>query len=1235
MKSKAADVTFKSNEVILNQALQNCKDWLKVMTGVNVSAEAMKVVAEKALQSRSHSKAFVDIIGMTSKESDLFTAVKTLMDTVSAYSKLAKSSSIAQQVLEYVFTNVETYGGMEKLNQHLEGLVAGKDRLMLEFGVGLPGTVEKTVELTVMKKDKMSPYSVKRSELLTGVIDLMKEYVEDAGRKYKEAVEAILNLNRFVTLVNEYAGLKKPEDRDRVEQQLMQNPLWENFKDLVSFPEPGSSYDYSLDIKDPSVKASVLIRAAKVVKAVFEDASMMLVEVSDILDTLIMGLDEVVEVMSVPEEEYLGIADQGSGNFDYGMALAAMRRKALDMSSNVSTEEILKARQILEQAGIPEEIVFMLEIPEEAQEELKIAAMKTLIAEYVPMFEKAGNPDDIKASLLKDVQSVLKAEAFNKLKVLSAKQIYSEIVLTDRFISANLGTSIKRVASIKPLNVVAVDGGDDSGFDVGDGDGDELVDNPYRYQYMMLSRLKQDCDYYLGHGGRHPKHLWAKNEADHIAEMKRIYDIFPADMKPEWLSMEDIDQYAKKMGVQASKKNAMTGHGVAKLKKINVGTITSDSVYIDIDSDGLLSKKGMSIARDYGDFTEDQVKKSIQTKVGGRVDWDNTDLLEYLRYDKGGQKGVKAGMVSGNKTPVDSFKDEDGDTVYVLDVVFKDGSFMDKVEQVLNAGYGDFLFGELGLSDGITDKDRVEYLWGSDVQDHLKAFDFDEDTDMYVAASKMSLKEVEKVAAILREELDKAKALLKKENTTANETTVANLEEKLKRAADVIRNMKADKVDASKKVSAFDSYDDDGSLPDFSVEDVVSYAGKEYIVREIKDGKINGLVFGTEDDTSIFAPDSSTKVLRKLGSSRKVVSSDGSKSIAELEKEGYTGIDASLDISLFEYGLAWKEEGDFIKFIYGVVPGDGVYEEFGTSSFSKNTDPQSEFDWVDWDDVFSFTGDNKDTFFNESLSYIVFALYNYYGHENVFGSSYNNVFKLTASKKVKAGEYSKEKEKELRDLAKEAREKREAFKGDVSSKEYKDLNKDFDEKLHAYMKYSDQGKVEALKKVQSMDPSTERPLSQLGLEKFQKGKNWGLRDIESKEVWFEPTYSWIDDVYNGTTGMVKTKDSNGDSLAVEILNDSGDGEEFGKPLAFKKKAGENDTISKIVQVLTDSGSDLMSMRKDLEKIFPKKDIDFTYSPVAHYRIKDKQKTIIIVNKEYADGSEAVVGNYAIGYEGQI
>jgi len=75
------------------------------------------------------------------------------------------------------------------------------------------------------------------------------------------------------------------------------------------------------------------------------------------------------------------------------------------------------------------------------------------------------------------------------------------------------------------------------------------------------------------------------------------------------------------------------------------------------------------------------------------------------------------------------------------------------------------------------------------------------------------------------------------------------------------------------------------------------------------------------------------------------------------------------------------------------------------------------------------------------------------------------------------------------------------------------------------------------------------------------------------------------------------------------------------------------TISKIASTV--SGKNIVDMRKPLESIFTKKDIDFVFSPVPHFRIKHKGKTIVIVNKKYADDAELIQGDVAIGYEGKI
>ena len=63
--------------------------------------------------------------------------------------------------------------------------------------------------------------------------------------------------------------------------------------------------------------------------------------------------------------------------------------------------------------------------------------------------------------------------------------------------------------------------------------------------YVLLDRLRADCDYFLGAGGRSEKHLWAGNVHAQIKKMWELYDALPE--KPEWLTTEAIDRYAAQM----------------------------------------------------------------------------------------------------------------------------------------------------------------------------------------------------------------------------------------------------------------------------------------------------------------------------------------------------------------------------------------------------------------------------------------------------------------------------------------------------------------------------------------------------------------------------------------------------------------------------------------------------------------------------------------------------------------
>ena len=68
---------------------------------------------------------------------------------------------------------------------------------------------------------------------------------------------------------------------------------------------------------------------------------------------------------------------------------------------------------------------------------------------------------------------------------------------------------------------------------------------PQNPDYHLLSRLKADCEYYLGAGGREEKHLWAGSAEKQIAKMRELYAAL--SVKPEWLTEQDIDRYERQM----------------------------------------------------------------------------------------------------------------------------------------------------------------------------------------------------------------------------------------------------------------------------------------------------------------------------------------------------------------------------------------------------------------------------------------------------------------------------------------------------------------------------------------------------------------------------------------------------------------------------------------------------------------------------------------------------------------
>ena len=119
------------------------------------------------------------------------------------------------------------------------------------------------------------------------------------------------------------------------------------------------------------------------------------------------------------------------------------------------------------------------------------------------------------------------------------------------------------------------------------------------------------------------------------------------------------------------------------------------------------------------------------------------------------------------------------------------------------------------------------------------------------------------------------------------------------------------------------------------------------------------------------------------------------KTITELEKLGYSGIDACLMISLFEYGLAWKDGIKEIDFIYGIKMNDCDFTRFDRIQIDKSIDVRKEYDWAEFDAVESFTGTTRKDWDKLELPQKIFDLITYYGFENVCGSSYWEGFEIT------------------------------------------------------------------------------------------------------------------------------------------------------------------------------------------------------------------------------------------------
>ena len=74
-----------------------------------------------------------------------------------------------------------------------------------------------------------------------------------------------------------------------------------------------------------------------------------------------------------------------------------------------------------------------------------------------------------------------------------------------------------------------------------------VMKNDEKFRYMLLDRMKTDCEYYLGDGNRNKEKLWSRDENDHIKNMISLYRSFGVKGQPEWLSVTDLNYYSREL----------------------------------------------------------------------------------------------------------------------------------------------------------------------------------------------------------------------------------------------------------------------------------------------------------------------------------------------------------------------------------------------------------------------------------------------------------------------------------------------------------------------------------------------------------------------------------------------------------------------------------------------------------------------------------------------------------------
>lgn len=243
-------------------------------------------------------------------------------------------------------------------------------------------------------------------------------------------------------------------------------------------------------------------------------------------------------------------------------------------------------------------------------------------------------------------------------------------------------------------------------------------DNKYKHTYMMLGRLQTDNDYFLGHGNRHEGHLWAGNVDDQIKEMKKLWNQLPEDGKPEWLSMEDILEYERKMKEEYSNGGQMYNEHwemkevksmVSSAKKYKKDNDKEYVVVADNRGDSLKTmpkSEFMSFPQNYRDSytvifdTEIHKKLNMENNVN-RMDDGGLINTEEMTVDKGNplqETTIQNPDIGSQSYVPKSLVCESVDTVAPVSMLYEMNRSLTEIDREVR-GIDDYVRVKLGYSD--------------------------------------------------------------------------------------------------------------------------------------------------------------------------------------------------------------------------------------------------------------------------------------------------------------------------------------------------------------------------------------------------------------------------------------------------------------------------------------------------------------------------------------------------------